>query len=522
MAKFSRAVAPKMAAPVSRTTTVGPTETHEGGAGFLKDPKTALYTLAVTNMVSEATFYESAGERDNRFEDLVHQVTRDDPDWVAALIPWLRTTANMRSAPLVAALEYGHARGPGARGVVSSAMQRPDEPGEALGYWLSRHGRRMPMAVKRGIADGATRLYTEHAALKYDGLGHAVRLGDVIEYTHPKPVSPTQSALFRYLLDRRHGHFTPTPEALKHLAGVGLSRIAAAYELEAIPNGQRRAHLRERGHLTLAEAGFTWERLSGWLPGGMDAEAWEAIIPSMGYMALLRNLRNFEEAGVDKAVLAGVAAKLADPLEVARSRQLPYRFFSAYRNSGTTFFAPALEEALNHATTNVPIFPGRTLVMVDTSGSMSAPVSNRSVIRLDEIAALFAAAVGANSKTDLVIYADDHRRITRRPTSVLRATEQITNLCGVVGYGTNTWPSTLAHYDRHDRIVVFTDGQDHPARQSHLPDVPIYVWDLRGYRATNMDLTTPKRYLLSGFSDASFKLVGLLEAGHDAGWPWED
>ena len=42
-----------------------------------------------------------------------------------------------------------------------------------LGYWLSTHGRNVPMPVKRGVADAARRLYTERAALRYDGLGAA-------------------------------------------------------------------------------------------------------------------------------------------------------------------------------------------------------------------------------------------------------------------------------------------------------------------------------------------------------------
>src|SRR3712207_7767035 len=51
-----------------------------------------------------------------------------------------------------------------------------------------------------------------------------------------------------------------------------------------------------------------------------------ALAPTMGYMALLRNLRNFDEAGMPDEVAAVVAARLGDPDEVARSRQLPYRF----------------------------------------------------------------------------------------------------------------------------------------------------------------------------------------------------
>ena len=58
--------------------------------------------------------------------------------------------------------------------------------------------------------------------------------------------------------------------------------LAAAAALEAVPAGDRRQHLRERGPEALAEAGFSWERLSGWLPGGMDAEAWENDDPDHG------------------------------------------------------------------------------------------------------------------------------------------------------------------------------------------------------------------------------------------------
>ena len=101
-----------------------------------------------------------------------------------------------------------------------------------------------------------------------------------------------QSALFklpaRPSSPRRRASPTPTV----------LPMLAAAAALDAVPVDERRAVLRERGPAALAEAGFSWERLSGWLPGGMDAEAWEAVIPSMGVMALVRNLRNFDEAGI--------------------------------------------------------------------------------------------------------------------------------------------------------------------------------------------------------------------------------
>lgn len=534
MSKFSGASATTK--PTVRKFATGPTKTKgsapvgrtfEGGPGYQKGDKTALFTLAVTNMVGEPTFYESGPGRDNRFLELVRTVTAKDPEWVAGFIPFLRDTANMRSASIVVAAEAARTinemRAQGAevsvsaRHLINSACSRADEPAEVLGYWLANYGRQIPMGVKRGIADAANKLYNERSALKYDGGERGVRMGDVIELTHPKPVAPWQSALFGHLLDRRHNHVEAVPEAL--------STIMANEALKNVPTDQRRALLKERGNEALAEAGYTWEILSGWLPGGMDAEAWAAIIPSMGYMALLRNLRNFEEKGVDRKVLAAVRDKLSDPEQVARSRQFPYRFWSAYKNSGSTFFASAIEDALDLSCKNIPEFKGRTLIAIDTSGSMRSPVSGRSDIKCVEVGALFGAALASRQgvkNVQTIIYGDRWAPIETK-VSVLRSTEDIDRRVGSVGHGTQTWPSVAAALKAHgpfDRVCVFTDMQDAPNRATIPANIPVYVWDLMGYGKANIDTSTPGRYLLGGFSDAAFKLVPLLEAGVNAAWPW--
>jgi hypothetical protein len=189
------------------------TRTHEGGEAFARDPESELFLLAVTNMVGEDTFYERADKRDARFVELVHKVTASNPAFIVGadaeagkvgLARYLRETILMRSAAVVMAAEYVAAGGEGGRSMVARALQQADEPAELLGYWLTRHGRNVPMPVKRGMADAARRLYTERAALRYDGLSRQVRMADVIEMTHPSPRDDRQSALFKYLLDRRH------------------------------------------------------------------------------------------------------------------------------------------------------------------------------------------------------------------------------------------------------------------------------------------------------------------------------
>jgi TROVE domain len=91
-------------------------------------------------------------------------------------------------------------------------------------------------------------------------------------------------------------------------------------ELAALPVDERRA---APDPARLRSAGMTWEAVAGWLQGPMDAAAWTALIPTMGYVALLRNLRNFDEAGVPDDVASTVAARLAGPEQVARSTDEP-------------------------------------------------------------------------------------------------------------------------------------------------------------------------------------------------------
>src|SRR5690606_6699531 len=216
--------------------------------------------------------------------------------------------------------------------------------------------------VQRGLADAVARLYTEYSVLKYDSSYGGFRMGDVIELVHPRKGN---SALYQWILDRRH-----------HGAFRGqlsdLPMIQARNELIEMPEDRRREFIRDGKWAEASKsAGLTWEFLSGWLPGGMDAEAWQSVIPSMGYMALLRNLRNFDESGIDKSSKDYVKRVLTDPEAVAKSRQFPCRFWSAYNATKSVTWSESLEEALDLSTKNIPLLDDTTLVLVDVSASMS-------------------------------------------------------------------------------------------------------------------------------------------------------
>lgn len=503
--------------------------TYEGGPAWLRDAKSELFLLAVSNFVGEDTFYEDATNRDTRFVDLVHKVTQEDADWVARLVAWLRgPEANMRSASVVAALEYVRAGGANGRAVVASALQRADEPAAALAYWNHRYGRRLPMAVKRGVADAATRLYTDYATMKYDGKSRNWRMGDVIELVRPRPRDEAQSKLFEHLLNKRHGRKLTVID--QHFSQAN---PATSFQmvLRNMSENDRRHWLRSFGSEGLKQAGFTWEQLSGWLPGGMDKEAWEFVIPNMGYMALLRNLRNFDEAEVSDEVAAYVNGVLADPENVAKSRQMPFRFKNAYDHVPSERWSAALEAAFNHSVNNIPAFRGGTLVLTDVSGSMSGMgFTHRSAARPIDVAALFGGALAKRGRTnvDFVVFGTNSMDITDkvRTTPILRLSQEISRMGDQVGHGTDGYRAIADHFvpERHERVIILTDGQMRAfgGRGSAAVNAvkKLYNFNLNGYAAGGFESGKNGHYELGGITDSTFKMIPLVEAGNDQDWPF--
>jgi hypothetical protein len=536
MAKFNRrkSRAAVGRGPITATRAPGLT-THEGGPAFARDARSELFLLAVANFVGEDTFYERADDRDARFADLVRQVAVTDGEWLNGFVRWLRADAHMRSASIVMAAEAVRARVAagqlaGNRTIIDAALQRADEPGEFLGYWTGRFGRALPKAVKRGVSDAVWRLYTERSVLKYDTASRGWRFADVIELVHPtgtlrdsrarQPIAGTfRAPLYRHVIDRRHGRGDAIPEELTLLRRNAELRAAAAEDPTALLDAER-----------LAAAGMTWEDVLSLVGSRLDkAAVWEAMIPSMGIMALARNLRNFDDAEVSDAVAAQVAAVFTDPAAVARSRMFPYRWLAAYENVRSVRWAPALDAALRASLANLPTLRGRTLILVDTSASMTGVAfSRRSTMTPIKAAAVFGVALAAKGeRVDLHGFADGvFAHPVRRGASVIREVDEFCRRVGEVGHGTQIPAALRATYDDHDRVFVISDMQTFPDRngstvaRSVPATVPLYGVNLGGYRPAAVDAGSPNRIEFGGLSDAMFRVIPLIEAGKDAAWPW--
>ncbi|MGH8881611.1 MAG: TROVE domain-containing protein, partial [Stackebrandtia sp.] len=386
----------------------------------------------------------------------------------------------------------------------------------------------IPKPVKRGIADAVTRLYNERSLLKYDSRGTAFRFGDVIELVHPSPdpATPWQGDLFEHAINRRHNRGTLVPDTLPLLR-------ARETLMDTDVFSRRELLARTDAGDRLAGAGMTWEALAGWLQGPLDSKAWESVIPSMGYMALLRNLRNFDEADVDDAVAASIAARLSDPERVATSRQLPMRFLSAYRSVSSLRWGQALEKTLEHSLSNVPRLPGDTLILVDTSGSMHSRFSaDGSLMRWDAAAIFGLALANRCERAELVSFSNAWQG--RPPSKVFPPRRGEALLAGLDrwmsdGYfidgGTDTEGAVRRHYRGHNRVVILTDEQAHYHGEKDVTaavpaDRMVYTWNLAGYKHGHAPSGTGTRHTFGGLSDAAFRMIPFLEAGRNADWPW--
>lgn len=528
--------------------------TGEGAPGYARsDAKSELYALGVTNMVSEDSFYEDGGARDARYEALVAKVAVEDAAWAARFLGWLRSDGNMRTASLVGGLEAARAmvaaKVPGSRAIVNSVLQRADEPGEALAYWTKNYGRKIPQPVKRGIADAALRTYSEYSLLKYDTASHGFRFADVLDLTHPAPTRAAaerifgqpnearaavdaedmeewlsnqnhrrdqeintwlirKSQLFKFALARRHNRDEEPGELLSMVRNQAQLRRAVA-------EGRYEALLSEHN---LRGAGFTWQDALS-LAGNKVSKRklWEALIPTMGYFALIRNLRNFDEAGVSDEVAEAVAKRLADPDQVAKSRLFPFRFLAAYRNVPSLRWGYPLDKGLSASIANIPELRKRTLILVDRSGSMFNHMAKKTELTRADAAAVYGAGLKLRNgdRATLVEFGSTSRELFASPgSSLLKLVSQFSNLGG-----TYTVAATRAFYANHDRVIIITDEQASDGDPGKVipANVPVHTINLSGYKFSAM-AGGPNRHEHAGLTDGSFKLISLLEAGKSQDW----
>jgi 60 kDa SS-A/Ro ribonucleoprotein len=217
------------------------------------------------------------------------------------------------------------------------------------------------------------------------------------------------------------------------------------------------------------ESPDTWEVS---LSAGKDKkETWTRLITEgkLGYLALLRNLRNMEKAGVDESI---VRKAISD--RKGAQRVLPFRFIAASR--AAPMYDEQLSTALLACIEDQPKLTGRTIVLVDVSGSMDYQLSSKSDLkRIDA-----AAALGSVINGDTRVFSFSNNIVEVPPRRGLAGVDVI--IKSQPHSGTNL-RQAIQHVNTflHDRLIVITDEQ----ANARVPD-PVcekaYVINVASYR----------------------------------------
>jgi len=465
---------------------------HETGLAFKADPQLELYLRACSCLI-EDRFYTRAAQQ---LAELRAAIRQCDRSYVLKLANYARNEMHLRTLPMIllaeASVMHSGASNEAKNDVrqyVPKVVRRADEPGELLAYWIQTLGSgtksKLPNALKKGLSDALKR-FDEYQLAKYNHHNRAgnVRLKDVLMLVHAKPDTPERAALWKRVLEDK----LATPD--------------------------------------------TWEVMIS--TQGSRAETWNAIAPKMGIMALVRNLRNFEQHDAQDAMLHAIGV-ITDPERVRESKLLPFRWLAAEREVGSGLLKDALREAMNLSLANVPQWQGRTAIFVDLSGSMSSPLSKQSKLMYVDVASLMGAMATRLASGGYLVggFGESYADIpVSRHDSVLTNAEKIRHTH--VGHSTNAWLTIESLRKRKlvfDRVLIFSDMQCYSThgygmqslaeewiryRKEVNPKAVLYSVDLAGYGTLQFPQDDSGVVQLAGWSERVLDLVSAFEGRQSA------
>jgi hypothetical protein len=391
-----------------------PLLTHEGSVARNISPLAQLSRSVMSCLLWEGEFYESGVTIAERIKELVPLCS---PLEVSTLAQVARTEMKLRHVPLLIAGElcrHPHVH-PRDRHLLSdcvdAVIQRPDELAEFCSIWqLANPGKPLSKSLsaqaKKGLAKAFGK-FEEYALAKYNRDGK-VKLRDVLFLSHPKPRDLAQDALWKRLIADQ----LTTPD--------------------------------------------TWEVS---LSGGADkAKTFTRLLVDgkLGALALLRNLRNMQQAGVIDSVIK-------EGLRFMRTeRVLPFRFISAAKHAPQ--LEPDLEAAMFRSLGDHEKLEGRTILLVDISGSMDAKISGKSdLMRTD---AAYALAMLLREICPEILIASFSTQVKEIPLRRGFALRDAIN--SSQGHGGTDLGNAVqwANQQKPHRLIVITDEQS----QTRVPD----------------------------------------------------
>lgn len=455
---------------------------YEGGAVYEKSPVNEWLNMLFSSFM-EDKFYESAEDQRQRFEDLTETMADTyGYEFVAKAAVFSRNELGMRSISQFVASWLNDKSFKDKRAFYRNFMHRPDDVAEIFAA-VDQLNCKRSHALVRGAADYLCSVKPQILA-KYKLNSRGYNMYDLINITHAY-----SKAIDDYKNDR-------------------------------------------------LEKADTWEvNIAGAANVEQKNREWHRLVEDhkLGYMALIRNLNNILNSGVDQEwVDTYLVPQIVNDKAIIKSLMFPYRFFTAYKNlnihnlSVDAALGKAFAIAAKH---NAPQLRGPSGILLDVSGSMEDPISSNSDISIKEVGACFATALMISNPNCAIV-----KFGTRAKTFIYSPLDNpfasIEKLCANddLGYGTqiNTGFYEMAEYKNLglNRIFVISDMQvmDRPGfwydsndpttvYNRHFTNLPLYSFDLGNYHTQIKSSNDPNIHYVTALNDQVFKFIGLLESG---------
>lgn len=485
---------------------------YEGGASYKYDEKTELVSILVTGFGN--TFYEKLGDRETRLKSLIEKLAKKDPTFVAKALVYARSVVGQRSATqfgAVALTPYLSGNAIGKRFFskrerkenAGGIVYRLDDMLEIVAcYQHFNPGKPLPNAMKKGFKIALENADTYELA-KYQGKNKSVSLVDVINLVHPKP-SRNMEDTFKSLMNGELKQFN-TVENTNTKAGQDIAAEVKAGKLTKAEAAVKLSKAKEDNYIDLIK----------------DRK--------IGYLALLRNLRNMLKDSSDSTLINLASELLVDEGKIKGSLVFPHQIDLALEimlSEGITVprvLLNALNKAYELSIPNLTdLFThGRTAIIYDTSASMEGgwgsgmtklPNGKTSKESALKKASLIAATLAKGIDADVYHFASNCEQVKFNPLdSVNTLKNTFRNMSGRVGHGTNFNSIFSKIGNKYDRVFIITDLQGNSrVPTSAYQNMHVYSIDITGY-GTTMFKPGQKLYQLFGYSSEIYELIKRVE-----------
>lgn len=490
-------------------------KTHQGGVGYKYDAKSELIAILATGLDNK--FYENETERSKRFAEVLAEVASKDSVFAAKALVYARTVMGQRTVTHRGAVELAKYLSGSELGTrFYSKRDRKENKGGivfrlddmleiASCYMALNPGKGLSNAIKRGFKS-ALESADAYELAKYQAKNKELSLVDLVNLVRPKP-SKEMESVFKDLMSGKLKQFNTVEDKNTETGKV----VAAKVKSGEITKEEAEVELKEAKADNFAELIRTRK---------------------IGYLALLRNLRNILKTGADVELMKMACDLLVDEKLIKQSLVFPHQIDLAMEIMLDEFsaqvmgkFVVALNKAYELSIPNLTeLFShGTTAIVYDGSGSMTTHVAingKRSRDRAIDKAALIAATLAKATNADVYCFDNSCFKVGYNP---LDSVNTLKNHFARNSHGGGTeFNSIFRTLDKvYDRVIVLSDmqGADSLTRGSALQaykskygiDPYIYSVNLCGYGTTMFNPKNNKTISIFGYSADIYEYIKKAE-----------